>query len=113
MLGGNSVCRVPNDLAAAERARWLAELSEALNQAHDVIRGLQLEEGERAVAQELYLRIEAARFEVQSLRLSRSLTARSETRPEWVDSEPWQFRSASGGAHKPCGRSPPPANGSR
>jgi hypothetical protein len=43
-----------------------------------------------AAAKELYLRIEAAKLEVQSLRLSRSVNPRPEPGPEWVQSAPWQ-----------------------
>jgi hypothetical protein len=82
---------VPAEVAAAERARWLADLSAALNQAHQLLVSLDLE-GERSLeARELHWRIEAARLEVQSLRLSRSVTQRPEKAPEWTDSLPWRL----------------------
>jgi hypothetical protein len=84
------VCSVPIEIPAAERARWLAELSEALNGAHRVIRCLDLQSHQREEAIELYLRIEAARLEVQSLRLSRSLTPRQEIHPDWNELPPWE-----------------------
>ena len=81
---------VPTEVPAAERARWLAELSDALNVAHELVITLNCHGDRRAETRELYLRIEAARFEVQSLRLSRSLSPREANRPEWIDSPPWE-----------------------
>jgi acyl-CoA reductase-like NAD-dependent aldehyde dehydrogenase len=76
----------------AERAKWLAELAEALNAAHELLYRLPVADAERGLANELYLRIEGARLEVQSLRLSRSLNARQENRPEWIEWGPWLQR---------------------
>lgn len=77
-------------MPAAERARWLAELSEALRDAQELLRRLEITERQWAAAYELYLRIEATRLEVQSLRLSRSLQPRTEPRSKWSDPAPWQ-----------------------
>ena len=82
--------RVPTEVPAVERARWLAELSDALNAAHELVITLNCHGERRAEARELYLRIEAARFEVQSLRLSRSLSQRDAKGPEWFDPPPWE-----------------------
>src|SRR6478672_10489876 len=79
---GDEVCSVPTEVPAAERARWLAELSEALDQAHRILVELRPSLDRRSEALELFLRIEAARLEVQSLRLSRSLNPRSQNEPE-------------------------------
>jgi hypothetical protein len=84
-------------MPAAERARWLAELSDALNEAHDLVRVLDLRADQRADALELYLRIESARFEVQALRLSRSLQPRRDFSPEWTELPPWQTAGPSAG----------------
>ena len=70
------MCSVPIDNSAAENARWLAEISEALEAAQDTLVGLEAQLEDRRLASELYQRIEAARFEVRSLRLSRSITGR-------------------------------------
>lgn len=83
------MCSVPTEVPPAERARWLAELSHALNDAHDLVVGLELRGEQRADALELYLRIEAARLEVQSLRLSRSVQPRQEPSPKWTGLQPW------------------------
>ena len=79
---------VPTDVPAAERTRWLAEVSEALNAARDLI--VQLEfSADEASAEDLYLRIEIARLEAQSLRLSRSLQSRSQIGPKGIDFGLW------------------------
>lgn len=70
------MCSVPIDNPAAENARWLAEISEALEAARDTLVGLEAQLEDRRLASELYQRIEAARFEVRSLRLSRLITGR-------------------------------------
>ena len=80
---------VPTEVPAAERARWLAELSVVLNEAHDLVQRWQFNPQESGTAKELFLRIEAARLEVESLRLSRSLNSRHETGPKWMESEAW------------------------
>ena len=86
------MCSVPTEVPAADRARWLAELAEALNAAHELLQNLPFAEGEGATANELYIRIQGARLEVQSLRLSRSLNARQDSRPDWIESGPWLQR---------------------
>lgn len=83
---------VPTQVPAAERARWLEELSDALNAAHQLMISLDLGREQQSEARELYLRIGAARFEVQSLRLSRSLHPRDEKGPEWTENLPWERR---------------------
>jgi hypothetical protein len=75
------VFSVPSAVPAAERARWLAELSEALDEARHLLINLDLQVEQRAEAHDLFLRIEALKFEVQSLRLSRSLNPRAQTDP--------------------------------
>jgi hypothetical protein len=82
--------RVANGDTAAKRARWLAELSDALEQARNVTKQLEAAEG-RIEMVELYARIEAVRLEVQAMRLRRR-AARPAFDPEWTDL-PWQ-RSA-------------------
>ena len=81
---------VPSDEPAAERARWLAELSDVLNDAHELLIHLSFQVNRLPEVRELNLRIDAARMEVQSLRLSRSATPRDEIGPEWIESLPWK-----------------------
>jgi len=82
--------RVANADAAAKRARWLAELGYALDEARQLTKKLGATEG-RMEAVELYARIEALRFEVQAIQLRRT-AQRLEFDPEWTNL-PWQ-RSA-------------------
>ena len=72
-----------------ERARWLAEVAQALNEAQSLVTRLNQGVADQPEGAELYLRIEAARLEVQSLRLSRSLQPRQEFGPEWTGMQPW------------------------
>jgi hypothetical protein len=76
------MCSVPIEVPPADRARWLAELAQALDEAQRLFRQLDMRTIPRADAFELYMRIEAARLEVQSLRLSRSLRERAEMSPQ-------------------------------
>ena len=79
--------RVTNADVAARRARWLAELGDALDEARRLTKKLGAAEG-RIEAIELYARIETVRFEVQAMRLRRT-TQRVEFDPKWTDL-PWQ-----------------------
>ncbi|HEY7006061.1 MAG TPA: hypothetical protein VH392_06200 [Sphingomicrobium sp.] len=84
--------RVSNEDAAARRARWLAELASALDDARQLVK--QLGAGEdRIEAIELYARIEAVRLEVQAIRIRRSSGDRENVDPEWTKDIPWK-RSA-------------------
>ena len=82
--------RVPTDLSAAARAQWLAELSQALDEAHKLMWKLGIGDGGGPAAMELYLRIEAARLEVRALRLGRRNRLTEDTDPEWTESSPWK-----------------------
>ena len=75
--------------SANERARWLAELAEALEQAQKLAWRMGLLEGDSVEAMELYGRLEAARMEVQSLRFGRFGTVPREYDPKWMDLVPW------------------------
>jgi hypothetical protein len=86
------VVRVPNGDSAAQRARWLAELSEALDDARHLMKELGAEEG-RIESVELYARIEAVRLEVQAMRLRRTYGGGGDFSPEWTKDIPWK-RSA-------------------
>src|SRR6185437_7542343 len=105
------MCSVPTEAPAAIRARWLAELSEALDSAQRLLAHLNPVDS-NSEALELNARIAAALFEVRSLRLSRQLIPHDEDDPKWTGFIPWQPRERAG-AHIPSGKSPPPAKGSR
>lgn len=84
--------RLANDTSAAERARWLAELADALEEARRVVKLLGAADGEIG-AVELYARIEAVRIEVLAIRLRRTYVQDRESCPEWIKDIPWK-RSA-------------------
>jgi hypothetical protein len=88
--------RVSGELSGAGRAQWLAELSEALEQAHDLMWKLGIGDGGGPAAMELYLRVEAARLEVQALRLGRRYQMIEDIDPEWTESLPWKRSGTDG-----------------
>jgi hypothetical protein len=90
------VDRVPADLSGSARAQWLAELSEALDQAHDLMWKLGIGDGGGPAAMELYLRIEAARLEVQALRLGRRYQMAEDIDPKWSETSPWKRSGTEG-----------------
>jgi hypothetical protein len=75
----------PSDASPAERARWLAELAEALDEASVLTARVALSADNQLEVFDLYHRMEAARLEVQALRVSRSLNPRDENAPERTD----------------------------
>jgi acyl-CoA reductase-like NAD-dependent aldehyde dehydrogenase len=76
--------------SATQRARWLAELADALDEARHLMKRLASEEaGFDAI--ELSARVEAARFEVQALRLKRSPGGGQDFGPEWSKDIPWKL----------------------
>jgi hypothetical protein len=85
---------VPTEVPAVGKARWLAELAQALDEAHRLLFELRLPDEAAAEALDLYVRIEAARLEVQSMRLSRSIAPRIEPGPEWTNFIPWPAERA-------------------
>ena len=88
MAGGSKVVRVPSQDSAA-RARWLAELADALDEARRLIKQLGAAEG-RLEAVELYARIEAVRLEVQAMRLRRPALGGRKAGSEWTKDFPWK-----------------------
>lgn len=77
---------------AARRARWLAELASALDDARRVTKELGADEG-RIEAVELYAQIEAVRLEIHAMRLARMSRESGNFGPEWSKDIPWK-RSA-------------------
>ena len=94
--GGRQLFSVPIDVSAAERARWLAEVSEALDCARELLARLDLDPVKRPAALELHLRIETALLEVRSLRLSRSMQSRPQFGPERIENGLWHSRASPG-----------------
>jgi hypothetical protein len=83
-------------LSVAARAQWLAELSDALEEAHDLMWKLGIGDGGGPAAMELYLRLEAARLEVQALRLGRRHHLAEEIDPKSTESSPWKRSGTDG-----------------
>jgi hypothetical protein len=77
------------ETSATERARWLTEVAEALEQAQKLAWHMGLLEHKRIAAMELYGRLEAARLEVQALRFGQFAAAQREYGPEWSELTPW------------------------
>jgi hypothetical protein len=77
---------VPNEIAAAARARWLAELSAALDAALGLLPELILVSDERSEIVELYARLEALRRQAMSLR---SCPSEAQFNPDWTWYDPW------------------------
>lgn len=86
--------RAPTHNYSAARARWLAELAEALDDARRLTNRLGAAEG-RIEAVELYARIEAVRLEIEALRRTQRVSGAG-TDQEWSNLMPWQGRSAAG-----------------
>jgi hypothetical protein len=86
------VDRVPNEHCAANRARWLAELAEALDEASALVRELG-SSARAAETAELCTRIAAVRVQVEAMRVSRRSGGREDFDPEWSKDLPWR-RSA-------------------
>lgn len=89
MAGGSQVVPVPNEDSAAQRARWLGELADALDEARLLMKQLGAAEG-RIEAVELYARIEAVRLEVQGMRLRKRNVGRGYDGSEWTKDFPWK-----------------------
>ena len=83
--------RESNDATAAtERARWLAELALAIDQAQKLAWRLGVSEGDDPDAKSLYARLETVRSEVESLRRGGWAGALEELDPVWMKLLPWR-----------------------
>ncbi len=76
--------RVPDQAVALERARWLAELAQAIGQAQKLAWSLGVLEGDSEQARELYARLELVRAEVESLRFGDWAETPQEVDAEWL-----------------------------
>lgn len=75
-----------NQLSSAERARWLADLAAAIEDAQRVARNLGHSESGSSEAKELYAQLEAARVEVESLRRGHWPRKELDLPPNWLQS---------------------------
>lgn len=78
--------------AAAERARWLAELAHAIDRAQRLARTLAVSQADPAEAIELGKRLEAIRHEVEELQRGSRMLLRREIDPRWTGLVPWNRR---------------------
>jgi len=76
--------------SAAHRARWLAELADALDEARTLVRQFGVEEA-RIDAIDVAARIEAVSSEVHKMRLMRSSHGCQDFDPEWTKNVPWRL----------------------
>ena len=81
--------RVPTDVSAGDCARWLGELSDALDEAQALICSLAASSPWSTEKLDLAARVEAARAEVRSLRLRRLGEIPAEIPPEWTKQSLW------------------------
>ena len=86
----------PKEFTAAERALWLAELSQALDEAQKLASDLGLQHMQIPEAAELCSRLAAARAQVKGLRLSRADDAAEHQGSKWTNHPIWPRRD--GGA---------------
>lgn len=77
--------RAPDHLVALERARWLAELARAINQAQKIAWRLGVAEADMVEAREVYTRLEAIRGELDVLRSNGWADVRREAEPNWLE----------------------------
>lgn len=82
--------RMPNEGSAAARARWLAEVAAALDDARQVIKQLgALTSGIEFV--ELYDQIDSLAVDIEMTRRMRSSPAGRHFDPEWSNNIPWSL----------------------
>ncbi len=79
-----------NEATATERARWLAELAIAIDQAQKLAWRLGVSEGNDPEAKTLYARLETVRGEVESLRRGSWAGELRELDPLWMNLLPWR-----------------------
>lgn len=102
-----------NEMSAAERARWLAELAQAIEEAQRIALRLGRARGTSGEARELHAQLETARAEVEALRRGGWRSQEVDLPPKWLQSLVDSATNAGGlgerSGQTPCGRSPPPA----
>ena len=84
--------RVPTDVTAARRARWLADLSDALESARKLLRDL-IPADATDEALDLSARLDAALAETRSLQSGRKKDRQPKFHPQWSNLVPWDCRT--------------------
>lgn len=76
-------------LGPFERARWLAELAFAVEQAQQLASEIGASTEKRRAAQELHAQLEAIRIELEMLRRGRPTDDGREADPKWMNLFGW------------------------
>lgn len=82
--------RDSHEATATDRARWLAELAIAIEQAQKLAWRLGVSEGQDPDAKSLYAQLESVRGEVDSFRRGQWAGDHQELDPLWTKLLPWQ-----------------------
>jgi len=82
------VFRVPTSVTFAERARWLAEVSQALAEAQNFLWRMGQADLRMIDALDLSARLDDARAVARSLQVARPNDCGSDLCPEWIN-HPW------------------------
>ena len=82
--------RPVNAADAVNRARWLAELAVAIDEAQRLAWELGITQASRTEARELYGQLETLRGEVESLRRDGWAKCREEIEPPWINLPSWR-----------------------
>ena len=107
--GQCALIKRPNRWTAEEKARWLAELADAIDDAQQIVWRISASGGNRARASTLYGQLEAAREEVERLRRGAARAVRLEGDAKWSDLLDLAVCELVG--QTPTGMSPPPEKG--
>ena len=107
--GECALIKRPNRWTAEEKACWLAELADAIDDAQQLVWRISASGGNRARASTLYGQLEAAREEVERLRRGAARAVRLEGDAKWSDL--LDLAVCELVVQTPTGMSPPPEKG--
>jgi hypothetical protein len=79
-----------SEVVVSDRARWLAELAVAIEQAQKVAWRLGVTEGQDPEALDLYAQLESAREEIEVLRCGGWSGEQQPLDPFWIKFLPWR-----------------------
>lgn len=89
----SSMTRNPSHPPAAESARWLSQLADVLEEAHDLLGDLGHEFAQQPCAADLYVRLAAVRGQLHRLRLDRT---HGQADPDRSIPPPWPLSDVEG-----------------
>lgn len=79
--------------AGSDRARWLAQVSLALEEAQTALQRLGIGASDSPAILDLYLQIEATRLTVRALQSRTPAPHADRTGPIWTEPSPWAVRA--------------------